>query len=128
MIDQVAGKINPPQNDLPTYGNSEQGDGVYVEADLSGYQLIFAERGHEIERSITLDIDDLLYRIFEGVTFGLACNYELAHRIEEQDCRRIMFQRQVELLSILSPQWGERAKQGLDQILISHPFDDLINT
>ena len=126
-VDQLAERIGAPQNALPTYGNSEQGDGVYVEVDSRGYQFIAAERGRENERYITSDIDDLLYKIFEGVTFGLSCQYELAHRIEEQDCRRIMFQHQVELLSTLSPKWGERERQELDQILMEYPFDDFVN-
>jgi hypothetical protein len=127
LVDQLAERIGAPQNSLPTYGNSEQGNGVYVEVDSKGYQFIAAERGKINERYITPDIDDLLYKIFEGVTFGFSCQYELAHRIEEQDCRRIMFQHQVELLSMLSPQWGERERQELNQILMKYPFDDFVN-
>jgi hypothetical protein len=124
-IDQLAERISAPPNTLPTYGHSEQGDGLYVEVDSSGYQLVAAERGTEIERYSTSDIDDLLYKIFSGVTFGLSCKYELAHRVEEHDCRRIIFQHQVELLSMRSPHWGERERREHDRILMKHPFDDL---
>ena len=127
LVDQLAERIGAPQNTLPTYGHSEEGNGVYVEVDSRGYQLVSAERGTEFERYSTADIDDLLYRIFRVVTFGLSCKYELAHRVEEQDCRRIMFQHQVELLSMLSPQWGERETRDLDQILMKYPFDDFVN-
>lgn len=125
LVDQLAERIGARQNMLPTYGHSEQGDGLYVEVDSRGYQLIAAERGTESERYITSDIDELLFRIFGGITFALSCEYELAHRIEEQDCRRLIFQHQVELLSMLSPQWGERERREHDQILMKHPFDDV---
>ena len=124
-VDQLAERIGAPQNTLPAYGHSEQGDGVYIEVDSRGYQFVAAERGTEFERYITSDIDDLLYKIFSDVTFGLSCQYELAHRVEEHDCRRIIFQYQVELLSRLSPQWAERETRDHDQILMKHPFDDL---
>jgi hypothetical protein len=124
LIDQLAEKINAPQNSLPTYGYSEQSGRWEVIVDAEGYQLVAFERGKELERYITSDIDELLYKIFDGVTFWLACKYELAHRIEEQDCRRMIFQHQVELLSMLSPQWSIREIQEHNQTLMEYPFDD----
>src|SRR4029077_14420444 len=35
------------------------------------------------------------------------------------------FQRQVEVLSQLSPHWGERETHEHERILCAHPFDDL---
>jgi hypothetical protein len=127
LIDHLAEKIDAPQNNLPTYGYSEQSGRWEVIVDTEGYQLVAFERGKELERYITSDIDELLYKIFDGVTFWLACKYELAHRIEEQDSRRILFQHQVELMSTLSLHWGGQLRQELDEILKEHPFDDFVN-
>jgi catechol 2,3-dioxygenase-like lactoylglutathione lyase family enzyme len=66
------------------------------------------ERGQELRRDTTRDLDELLYHVFESVTFELACDYERAHRIAGEDIRRQLFARQLELLSSLSPAWAER--------------------
>jgi hypothetical protein len=124
LVDQLAERIGAPQNTLPIYGNSEQGDGVYVEVDSRGYHYVVAERGNEFKRHTTLDLDELLYDIFQSVTFGIACTYELNHRIYGRDSRRIYFERQEELLSLLNQSWGERRRFEHSQILKQHPFDD----
>ena len=109
---------------LPTYGRTEDFARPHIEADSRGYHFVVVERGQELDRFTTHELDDLLYRIFCGVTFSLAIDYELAHRIETQDCRRIGFQRQVDLLAQLSKQWADRQAAEHDRILREHPFDD----
>jgi hypothetical protein len=78
LIDQLAEKIDAPQNSLPTYGYSEQSGRWEVIVDAEGYQLVAFERGKELERYITSDIDELLYKIFDGVTFWLAAPHSRA--------------------------------------------------
>jgi hypothetical protein len=123
-IDRLAAQINASGNALPTYGHSEDGARPHIEVDARGYHYVIVERGQELERLTTTDLDELLFHVFESVTFNLASKYELAHRIEHQDCRRILFSRQVELLSTLSQHWGERSARRLEQTLRLHPFDD----
>lgn len=110
---------------LPTYGYSRDVGGSHVEVDSRGYHLVSIERGQELSRHTTNDLDDLLYHIFASVTFSLASDYELAHRVESQDFRRILFQKQFELLSRLSPQWGERGRGDIQGTLRKYPFDDM---
>ena len=109
---------------LPTYGYTEDGGRPHIEADSRGYHFVVVERGQEQSRFTTRDLDELLYRIFQSVTSDLAFAYELAHRVETQDCRRLAFQWQVELLSQLSPNWGQREAVEHQRILREHPFDD----
>ena len=123
-IDRLAAQINASGNVLPTYGHSEDGARPHLEVDARGYHYVVVERGQELKRITTSDLDELLFNVFESLTFSLACKYELAHRIEQQDFRRILFQRQLELLSRLSPQWGEREAGNHEQTLRQHPFDD----
>ena len=73
------------------------------------------ERGEEHERRSTLDLDELLYWIFGRVTYIEAVDYERKNRIDSEDFRRLLFQRQLELLGRLNPRWldryrGERAE------------------
>ena len=123
-VDRLAAQIDASEYVLPTYGRSEDGARPHIEVDARGYHYVIVERGQELERRTTNDLGELLFNVFKSVTFSLASKYELAHRIEHQDCRRTLFQRQVELLSMLSPYWGERESQSHEQILRQHPFDD----
>jgi hypothetical protein len=109
---------------LPTYGHTEDGARPHIEVDSRGYHFVVVERGQEFSRFTTGDLEELLCKIFQSVTFSLACSYELAHRIESQDCRRLLFSRQVELLSQLSENWGERRAGEHQRILREYPFDD----
>jgi hypothetical protein len=123
-VNELAQKIGAPQNILPTYGYSEQTARPHVEVSAWAYYYVVAQSGQEVSRYATIDVDQLLYKIFVDVTFALAVTYASENRIENQDIRRLVFQRQVELLTLLSPQWGERQAQEQAQILKQAPFDD----
>jgi len=117
-------QIGACENHLPTFGYSEQSGRPHIEVDERGYHYAIAERGTEFERLTTHDIDKLQYSVFESITFRLACDYEVKHRVEKRDCRRILFRRQTELLSALSHEWAKRCEQDHTQVLQEHPFDD----
>lgn len=123
-VNELAQKIEAPQNILPTYGYSEQNARPHVEVSPRAYSFVVAQSGQEVSRYTTLDFNELLYKIFVDVTFGLAITYAEKNRNKNQDIRRVAFQRQIELLTLLSPQWGERMSQEHIQILEQAPFDD----
>jgi hypothetical protein len=123
-VNELAQKVGAPQNILPTYGYSEQTARPHVEVSPQAYYYVVAQNGQEVSRYATRDIDQFLYKIFVDITFGLAVTYAEKNRIENQDIRRLAFQRQIELLTLLSPQWGERGSQEHAQILKQAPFDD----
>jgi hypothetical protein len=121
---QLAVQIGAYATILPTYGKTTDGARPHIEVDSRGYHYVVVERGEELRRTTTREYDDLLYNIFVDVTFNLASNYELANRIEDQDCRRIGFDHQIKLLSIISVNWAARESKEHDTILQQHPFDD----
>jgi len=45
-------------------------------------------------------------KVFEGVTFSMACDFELKHRKTNQDFRRQLFSKQEELLGTDDQKWG----------------------
>ena len=126
-VERLAARIGASGYVLPTYGHSEDGARPHIEVDSQGFHYVVIERGLELKRLTVTELDDLLFQVFVDVTFSLACDYELANRIDSEDCRRIIFQRQIELLRRLSPAWSEREAQRHKEILRKHPFDDAVN-
>ena len=112
-------------SELPTYGKTEDYARPHIEVDASGYHYVIVERGEERSRFTTPELDDLLFLVFEDVTFSLASKFELDNRVESKDSRRLVFHRQVELLSMLSESWGKREADAHSMLLDKYPFDDI---
>jgi hypothetical protein len=123
-IESLAGLIDAHEEQLPTYGFSEQSGRPHIEIDDRGYHYIAAERGHEFSRMTTRDLDQFLYAVFKTVTSEMSFSYELRHRIVGQDSRRLAFQKQIELLTVFRNNWAERRSTEISGILNDHPFDD----
>lgn len=123
-VEHLAVLIGARGDQLPTYGHSEQTGRPHIEVDIRGYHYVAAEGGSEFHRWTTHDLDALLYAVFRSVTFAMASEYELHHRIAEQDYRRLIFKKQIELISVLSLDWGGRLSHEQDKILELYPFDD----
>src|SRR4051812_8238508 len=100
-IERLARLIDAGQELLPTCGYSEESRRPHIEVDASCYHWIASDRGHEFDRWTTGDLDELLYAVFSSVTFQMACEYELRHRVPEQESRRLTFPRQIGLMSDL---------------------------
>lgn len=125
-VNELALKINAPTDLLPTYGQSRDFAYPHIEVDNVGLlHYVIVERGQELSRKTTNKLDDLLYWIFSGITFSMATDYELKNRIEDKDSRRIMFDKQEELLGILSDTWRQKESEDHKRILTNYPFDDL---
>lgn len=119
-VNRLATKIEAPDHLLPTYGESEDFARPHVEEVDDGLMAwVVVERGKELERRSTYDRKELLYWIFEAVTFSMASDYEASHRNddEDEDPRRLLFSRQLELLHTLEPRWATRKAQELGSLL-----------
>lgn len=126
IVQELANKINAPTDLLPTFGYSKDFAYPHIEVDNVGFlHYVIVERGQELDRRITDKLDDLLYWIFATVTFSMSCDFELKNRIEGKDFRRMMFDKQEELLGLLSDTWAQKEQVEHQKILKNHPFDDL---
>lgn len=123
-VNNLAQKIGAPLNILPTYGYSEQTARPHIEVSSVNYYYVVAQSGQEVSRNATRDLGELLYKVFTEITFILSIQYAETNRMENQDIRRVVFPKQLELLASLSPQWGERLSQEQAQIVQQAPFDD----
>jgi hypothetical protein len=124
LIDNYSMIIHAPQELLPTYSNPGEAQ-PNVDMDQDGHFIyeIF-ERGLRIKKEVVKDENDLCFLVFNLVTFMMAANFELEHRIEDRDSRRIMFDKQEELLGQMREDWKIRKLAEHQSILKSRPFDD----
>lgn len=120
----LAQRISATKEDLPTYGHSRDFGYPHVEVHHQLYHYVVVERGQELEHRSTPNFNELLYWIFSDVTHTLAFTYELHHRIEGQDSRRLAFAKQTELLERLDPQMANRRATEIANLLHNHPYND----
>ena len=97
---------------------------AHVELAGSHLYYVVTERGIEFERRHTEDPDTLLYWLMSDLTFQMACDYELKHRKEEEDFRRQLFEKQLELLGRLKKEWRAAKEAELGSVVAEHPFRD----
>lgn len=123
-VKKIANRIGANQYQIPTYGKNRDFGATHVEVDGSHYHLVTVERGMVLERKSTADFNELLYFIFSDATSDIACNFELKNRIEDQDPRRIMFKKQIELMYSINRSFGEREESRIAELLKTYPYDD----
>lgn len=123
-VTHLAQVLGASGNDLPSYGHTRDSAYPHIEVDDQRYHYVIVERGQELERKSTSDFDELLYWVFKDTTSNLAFAYELKNRSEDQDCRRVAFPKQVELLGLISPFMAERQAKEIEKILAIAPYDD----
>ena len=75
---------------------------VYIKFDC--YHYYHSDRGAISELKITTNYQELLFWIFRDATHYLAFEYELKHRVEDQDSRIIAFTKHIEILENLNLQ------------------------
>jgi hypothetical protein len=121
---RLAAIIGASERHLPTFGRSDEDGRPHIEIDAAGYHYAVRERGTELSHFVTRSLNELLYRAFADITFGVALAFEVRNRVEGQDSRRLMFAKQEELLAVLSPDWAKREKDEHERILRQFPFDD----
>lgn len=126
-VKELAKLVNAPKDLTKVHGCPDWMGSIYVEVDDRGYHYVFYERGEEYERRTTTDIKELLYWILEGITFKIAEDYELRNRIPNIDIRRLLFEKQLELMGLIDPEYRKRLEIEINYILEGNPFVDEID-
>ncbi|MFX1497907.1 MAG: Imm63 family immunity protein [Promethearchaeota archaeon] len=117
-------KINAPSQLLSVRSSSDGFGTPYIEIDKNGYNYVISERGEEFERRQTTDFDKLLYWIFKDIVFEMASQYELDHRIPNEDFRRQLFTKEQELMRQLDLKFVKWKKKEFDKILEESSYED----
>ncbi len=129
QVETLGKRIDAPQMLYPTYGYSMDGALPHIEIDNAGtFHFVVVERGRELERQTTALPDELLFWIFDTITFSMACAFELKNRNHAQDFRRMLFSKQEALLGCLNVCWQEKKLSQHNLILAKHPFTDGVFT
>ncbi len=120
----IARIINAPRDLLPTFGSTRDFGNPHIEVDKKNYHYVVVERGIEWERSTTQNLNELLYWIFNDVTFQMACDYEVKNRVNNQDFRRELFRKQLEFMKNINSDFSKKLEEEIREILKNHPFND----
>lgn len=99
-------------------------DGASIYTENSKYYYILMERGHINKCYESENLEEILYLLFESITFAMASNYEVHHRIENQDSRRLLWKKQLELLEKVDKNFKVRCQAEIEEILKIAPFND----
>ena len=110
-------KIDGDTGLLPEINNSNDFAKPFIEIDGYGYNYVCRERGEEIFRKIPFDIEELLFEVFDNVTFEMASKWELKNRRDNEDVRLQLFAKQVDLMTRISKDFGQRINDRLQRIL-----------
>ena len=114
----LARRLGIPTRHLQIGEVATHDGGAHLEVDADGtLHRVVTERGQELSRRTTDDVDELLYWVFEAATFGVACDWEVRHRVEGEDVRIGIFRHQFDLLDQLDPTWTDRRRRELGPIL-----------
>jgi len=123
-VEKLAEKIQAPKYLLPIYGVSLD-DRPCVDINSDGqFSLIYSERGKVNISDLALDINHLLYLVFRNVTYSMALEYVLLNHDQNIDDRRLLFQKQLELLGKIDTEWQKREHANQEQILRQYPLND----
>jgi len=120
-IREMASAINAPESTLPAVGEWNDFANPYVMIDDGAYHYLVRERGETLQDRKTHDLNELLYWIFQDVTFNMAVQFETKHRVANQDFRRMLFDHQLQLLGTLHPSWRRTREQEIAAILEQSP-------
>ena len=109
------------------YGDGRYEPGNYVyDKDGTYYYIGVGDRGGVIEEIKSKNIEDVLYKIYSGITFNEATKYAMVNKEKNQDWRRILFSKQLEMLRGISEQYYYKRFDEIQNILKSSPYRDNI--
>lgn len=123
-LHRLAELIGAQSDHLPTVDNSRE---AWPNISFASNGMLYYqahERNKEIFSFPAFDLEHLMFMAFKDVTHSMASEHERQNRIPNEDFRRQLFLKQVELLRALSSEWAEQTQNEIDGILRRTPFDD----
>ncbi len=122
--DKLCQSIKPADKPYRFLTEQRNDGSPHVEINENDYHYVVTERGVENSRRTTKEPNEILYWMISDITFWMAVDFELKHRIEGRDFRRLMFAKQLELLQKAHLNWAEKRRKKIEAILTENPFVD----
>jgi len=116
--------VYKPLDDYFDTGTPNGRDGSFCYSDDEGYHFSVNERGLLRVNIVTQSLSEITYQVLSSDIFWMAVEYESTHRIEEQDFRRLLFQKELQYWSILGPEFTGQAERKITDTLRQSPFQD----
>ncbi len=122
LIYQYAKKIDIDKSKINLSCEKSYFAQPYLEIIDGRYHYVINEQGYEITRKVLENVEDFLYYFFESLVSEIAFAYELENRKENQDSRKVAFEKKIELMEKLNPLWKNRLESELYEILSKNPY------
>ena len=117
-------RIDPMEGEYTILTEREDVGVPHVEFENGQYHYIVTERGLDLSRRSTADIDEILYWMLYDLTFWMGSAFEFKNRVEGPDCRRMMFAHWLEQMQKADQAMADRLKLDIERILAENPFVD----
>ena len=121
----VANRLNAPDQYRTFNLTARHNGSCHCEFINGTYHYICTERGREFRHRTTKDQNEVLYWLVSTMTRQMASKFELDQRPKDRrvthDTRLVWMDKDVELLSIIDPDWANITRQEYDKALTEHP-------
>ncbi|MFL0805494.1 MAG: immunity 63 family protein [Agarilytica sp.] len=102
LIKDLSKKIELPIGVVLSVGDTQRDDATpYLEIKDDDFHYISRERGVELFRNVTSNLDELRYWFFEDVVSELSFDYEFNNRVKGKDSRRLAFSKKQSFFIVL---------------------------
>ena len=123
---EIVGRLGVHPSRRPLRFERHDDGSRHFEPRGEGWRVVTTERGGEYDPAILANDEEALFLQTSDLTFSMACDYELANRIEDRDCRELISEHQIKLTNQVSPDWGNRMKQKWEATFRSYPLSPQI--
>jgi RNAse (barnase) inhibitor barstar len=122
--DRLCQMIEPSERTYAFLTERQDDGSPHVEFVDGQYHYVVTERGLELERRSTRDIDEILYWLIYDLAFWMGVAFEFKNRVDRQDCRRIIFANSIELVKRADQTMADRLARHWQKTLTENPFVD----
>lgn len=110
-------KISSDLHLLPEINNSNSNCEPFIEIWQNAYYYICLERGKDVFRKQTTDLNELIFMVMENLTFKMALDWAKLQPKSNSDLRIPAFAKQVELMKTINLDYGDRLNASLQKII-----------
>lgn len=107
-VAELARIINVPNNLLPAYGIVDGGEPYILITSNDKLFLESSERGQTLWSINAANVEDLLFEVFNFITHEMAKQESEIHKYQNQDIKRFILLKKIELLGQIKKEWEER--------------------